>query len=280
MSTTHNPITGFAQVNGTRLYYEIAGEGYPLVLMHGGIMDNTMWDDQFETFAQHYRVIRFDLRGFGQSDLPAGPEPISMRGDLRALLEFLSIDKANVLGISMAGSIAIDFTLDYPDMVNALILVAPGVNGYDSDAAQSEDEKAMFGEIEAAFESNDLEHAVELETRAWVDGPHRMPEQVDPQVRKRAYNMNLQNNRRALGIEWPASQNLMPPAIERLAEIRVPTLLIIGDGDVHEQVTIIDILATKIPGTQKAVMHGVAHVPNMERPAEFNQLVLDFLKMV
>ncbi len=280
MSTTHNPITGFAQVNGTRLYYEVAGEGYPLVFMHGGIMDNTMWDDQFDAFAQYYRVIRFDLRGFGQSDLPIGPEPISMRGDLRALLAFLGIDKANVLGISMAGSIAIDFTLDYPAMVNALILVAPGINGYDFASAQSEDEKAMFQKIEAAFESDDLERAIELETRAWVDGPHRTPEQVDPQVRKRAYNMNLQNNRRAAGIEWPATQKLEPPAIERLAEIRVPTLLIIGDGDVREQVTLIDILATKIPGAQKAVMRGVAHVPNMERPAEFNQLVFDFLKAV
>jgi 3-oxoadipate enol-lactonase len=277
MSTS---TSGFAQVNGTRLYYEMAGEGYPLVLMHGGIMDSTMWDDQFEAFAQRYRVIRYDLRGFGQSDLPFGPEPISMRGDLRALLAFLGIDRANVLGISMAGSIAIDFTLDYPDMVNTLILVAPGVNGYDYDSIESEDEKAMFKEIEAAFESNDLEHAVELETCAWVDGPHRTPEQVDPQVRKRAYNMNLQNNRRSVGIEWPATQKLTPPAIERLAEIRVPTLLIIGDGDVHEQVTLIDVLATKIPGAQKAVMQGVAHVPNMERPAEFNQLVLDFFKTV
>lgn len=274
MPTNH----GFAQVNGTRLYYEIAGDGYPLVLMHGGIMDNTMWDDQFEAFAQHYRVIRFDLRGFGQSDLPSGPEPYSMRGDLRALLAFLGIEKANILGISMAGAIAIDFTLDYPTMVNALILVACGVNGYDYDSAQSEDEKAMFQEIEAAFESDDLERAVELETCAWVDGPLRTPEQVDPQVRRRAYDMNLRNNRRAVGIEWPATQKLEPPAFGRLSEIRVPTLLIIGDGDVHEQTTVIDTLATKIPGVRKAVMHGVAHLPNMERPAEFNQLVLDFLK--
>ena len=280
MSTTHKFTGGFAEVNGTRLYYEIAGEGYPLVLMHGGIMDNTMWDDQFEAFAQHYRVIRYDLRGFGQSDLPTGPEPFSMRGDLRALLAFLGIEKANILGISMAGSIAIDFTLDYPDMVNALILVAPGVNGFDYDSAESEDEKAMFQEIEAAFESKELERAVELETRAWVDGPHRTPEQVDPVVRKRVYDMDLQNNRRTAGIEWPATQKLEPPAIERLAEIRVPTLLIIGDGDVREQITVVDTLATKIPGVQKAVMHDVAHVPNMERPAEFNQLVLDFLKMV
>jgi pimeloyl-ACP methyl ester carboxylesterase len=280
MSATNKSTSGFAEVNGTRLYYEIAGEGYPLVLMHGGIMDNTMWDDQFAEFAQHYRVIRFDLRGFGQSDLPSGPEPYSSRGDLRALLAFLGIDRANVLGISMAGSIAIDFTLDYPNMVNALILVAPGVNGYDHDAVQSQDEKAMFQEIEAAFESDDLEHAVELETRAWVDGPNRTPEQVDPRVRKRAYAMNLRNNRRAVGLEWPATQKLTPPAIERLAEIRVSTLLIIGDGDVHEQITVVDTLATKIPGARKAVMHGVAHVPNMERPAEFNQLVLDFLKAV
>ncbi len=62
MSTTPEPTSGFAEVNGTRLYYEMAGEGYPLVLMHGGIMDNTMWDDQFETFAQYYRVIRFDYQ--------------------------------------------------------------------------------------------------------------------------------------------------------------------------------------------------------------------------
>src|SRR5713226_5498668 len=278
MSTTPEPTSGFAEVNGTRLYYEMAGEGYPLVLMHGGIMDNTMWDDQFETFAQHYHVIRFDLRGYGQSDLPVGPKPYSMRGDLRALLTFLGIDRANILGISMAGSIAIDFTLDSPAMVNALILVAPGVNGYDSDSAQSEEEKAMFQEIEAAFESDDLERAVELETRAWVDGPNRTPEQVDPVVRKRAYNMNLQNNRRAVGIEWPATQKLTPPAFERLSEIRVPTLLIIGDGDVREQVTLVDVLETKITGARKAVIYGVAHLPNMERPAEFNQLVLDFLK--
>lgn len=280
MSTIHNSKSGFAEVNGTRLYYEIAGEGYPLVLMHGGIMDSTMWDDQFEAFAQQYRVIRYDLRGFGQSDLPDGSKPFSMRGDLRALLEFLNIERANVLGISMAGSIAIDFTLDYPDMVNALILVASGVNGFDYDAIQPEEEKAMFQEIEAAFEGGDLEHAVELETRAWVDGPNRAPEQVDPLVRKRAYDMNLRNNRRAVGIEWPTTQQLEPPAVERLSEIRVPTLLIIGDGDVREQIAVFDALATKIPGAQKAVMHGVAHLPNMERPAEFNQIVLDFLKTV
>lgn len=273
MSTT----SGFAEVNGTRLYYEVAGEGYPLVLMHGGIMDSAMWDDQFETFAQHYRVIRYDLRGFGQSNLP-GAETFSMRGDLRALLEFLGVEKANVLAISMAGSIAIDFTLDYPDMVNALILVAPGVNGFDYDAVQREDVKAMFQEIEAAFERGEIERAVELEIRAWVDGPGRAPEQVDPVVRKRVYDMDLRNSLRTEEIEWPATQKLEPPAIERLSEIRVPTLLIVGDGDVREQIIVVDTLATQIPGAQKAVMHGVAHVPNMERPAEFNQLVLDFLK--
>jgi 3-oxoadipate enol-lactonase len=278
MSTTHKPTSGFAEVNGTRLYYEVTGEGYPLVLMHGGIMNNTMWDDQFEAFAQHYRVIRYDLRGFGQSDLPAGPEPYTMRGDVRALLTFLSIEKANVLAISMAGSIAIDFTLDYPAMVNALILVAPGVNGYDS--SESEDEEAMFKEIEAAYESGDLERAVELETRAWVDGPDRTPEQVDPVVRKRVYDMNLQTSRRVAGKELPDSQKLDPPAFGRLAEIHVPTLLIIGDADVREMVTTVDMLETNIAGARKAVMRGVAHVPNMERPAEFNQLVLDFLKMV
>ncbi len=275
MSATYKSQSGFAEVNGTRLYYEVAGEGHPLLLIHGGIMDSRMWDEQFEVFAQQYRVVRFDWRAFGQSDLP-GTKPYSMRGDARALLEFLGIEKTHLLGISMAGSVAIDFTLDYPDMVEKLILVAPGVNGYEP--AESEESEATYKEIEAAFDSGDIERGVELETRLWVDGPERTPDQVDPQVRRRVYEMNLNTCRRIADIELPDTQKLAPPAFGRLSEIRVPTLLIVGDKDVREQVATLDMLETHIAGAQKAVMHGVAHVPNMEHPGEFNQLVLDFLK--
>jgi len=91
---------GFAEVNGTHLYYEVAGEGHPLVLNHGGLVDNHLWDDQFDEFAMHFKVVRYDIRGFGDSGmLKNGMEPYSMERDLFSLLQFLDIQKTYVLGL-------------------------------------------------------------------------------------------------------------------------------------------------------------------------------------
>jgi pimeloyl-ACP methyl ester carboxylesterase len=120
--------TGFVETNGTKLYYEMLGEGHPLVLLHGGYMDRRMWDDQFAVFAQSYQVIRYDIRGFGKSALPQ--VPYADRQDLYNLLTFLGVSKVYLLGLSLGGEIALDFTLEYPDMVDALILVGSPVSGY------------------------------------------------------------------------------------------------------------------------------------------------------
>jgi pimeloyl-ACP methyl ester carboxylesterase len=111
--------TGFAQVSGAPLYYEIAGAGHPLVLIHEGIADSRMYDDQFGAFAQRYRVIRYDVHGFGRSGIPAGP--FSGHEALHDLLHVLGVERTYLLGMSMGGGIAIDFTLTYPTMVDALI---------------------------------------------------------------------------------------------------------------------------------------------------------------
>ena len=267
---------GFAEVNGTKLYYEVTGTGHPLVLLHEGIADSRMYDDQFNTFAQRYRVVRFDIRGFGQSDLPPDDEPFALHEDLYGLLAFLGIKKTYVLGMSMGGAIALDFTLAHPDMVDALILVAPGVSGYDMASFEAE-YKAIGEEIDEAIKRGDYERASELETRIWVDGPERTPQQVDPVVRQRVYEMNLHNFRKMGAVEFPSPQELEPPAIARLSEVTAPTCLIIGDEDVREMLSIIEKLEQDIPGARKVVMHGVAHALNMERPEEFNRIVLDFL---
>src|SRR5512136_2329595 len=124
MGKVMNSVTGF--FNG--LYYEIGGEGHPLVLIHGGLVNSGLWDDQFEVFAGQYRTLRYDVRGFGQSKSPAAY--YSNHGDLRDLLDFLGIERARVLGLSMGGAIAIDFTLTYPDRVAALLPAASGLSGY------------------------------------------------------------------------------------------------------------------------------------------------------
>lgn len=263
--------SGMAEVNGTRLYYEVAGEGHPLVLIHAGIADSRMWDDQLDVFAQRYRVIRYDLRGFGRSEVPPGP--YTLRDDLLGLLRFLGVERTYLVGVSIGGGLAIDFTLEHPEMVDALIPVAAGVGGLPRSAADD----APFDEVEAAIEAGDLARANELEVGLWVVGTRRTADQVDARVRQRALEMNGDSFARLAENEQARPQPLDPPAYGRLGEIHAPTLVIVGDEDLPEVMRAADALAANIAGARKVVMHGAAHLPNMEQPAEFNRLVLDFL---
>jgi pimeloyl-ACP methyl ester carboxylesterase len=257
-------ITGF--FNG--LYYEVAGEGHPLVLIHGGLVNSGLWDDQFEVFAGQYRTVRYDVRGFGKSKSPTAY--FSNHGDLRDLLDFLGIRRAYVLGLSMGGAIAIDFTLAYPDRAAALLPVAAGLGGYHATS-----NTALRDELNAAYERGDKERAVELSLQVWTDGPYRAPGQVEPAVRDRLRAMTVHTFDLPDVEQW--LRRLEPPAIDRLVEIHVPTLFIVGDQDVEDILKIGDLIVAEVLGAQRAVIPGTAHHLNMEQPAEFNRIVLDFL---
>jgi pimeloyl-ACP methyl ester carboxylesterase len=274
MDKQPTPTTGYVDVDGARLYYERAGAGHPLILLHAGIANLHFWDDQWEPLAGAYDVVRYDIRGFGKSIAPPGPS--NMRDDLAALMRALGIDHAYLMGASIGGGIVVDFALEYPAMVDALIPVVPGLSG---GPPPTEEEMRQFQEIEAAMtaarEAGDLDRVDEIFTHLWVDGPGRTPEQVNPAVRARVRQM-LRDNRDAENAEEKPAR-LDPPARGRLSEIHVPTLVIAGDADLSEVLVSADILAEDIPGARKVVMHGVAHAPNMEQPDAFNRIVLDFL---
>jgi pimeloyl-ACP methyl ester carboxylesterase len=262
------------EVNGARLYYETRGEGHPLLLSHAGIADRRMWDDQIEVFAQRYRVVRYDHRGFGRSELP--PAPYAFHEDLYGVLRALGIERAYLIGVSIGGAAVIDFTLAHPEMVDALITVGAGVSGLE--VPNTAEEMALFERVEQAIEAGDLDGANAQEVHIWVDGPRRSPEQVDPRVRERVSEMNRPTfDRTPEQQEKAKHQSLDPPAAGRLSEIHVPTLVIVGDQDVSDVQLTADRLAAEIPGARKVVMQGTAHVPNMEQPEEFNRIVLDFL---
>lgn len=264
---------GFAEINGARLFYEIAGSGHPLTLVHAGITDSRMWDDQFAIFAEHYRVLRYDVRGFGQSDMPPGP--YTMRDDLRALLAHFGIARTHLIGVSMAGSIAIDTAIDFPDLVATLIPVAAGIGGRTPSAFL----RAQFDAMEEPAGRGDLDALNELELRLWIDGPGRTPDRVDPAVREKVRVMNRALLAREEANEQGTAVNpLDPPAFDRLAEIAAPTLVIVGEYDVPDILENAERLATTIPGARKVVLPDVAHIPPMEAPAAFNRLVLDFLR--
>jgi 2-hydroxy-6-oxonona-2,4-dienedioate hydrolase len=263
--------TGTTEVNNARIYYEIVGEGDPLVLVHAGIADSRMWEGQLASFAAGYRVIRYDMRGFGRTAMVDGP--FSHHEDLRALLDSLDIERAHLVGCSMGGGAVLDFALEYPDRVGNLVLAGSAVGGFRPDI----DPPKEWDEIVAADEAGDLERISELEVQIWVDGPERSPEDVDPSVRDLVREMNLialRNEASELGEEWEPE----PPAADRLPDVRAPTLLIVGDEDQPRVFAAADLLEKELPNVRKVIMHGTAHLPNMERPQEFNRLVLDFLE--
>jgi pimeloyl-ACP methyl ester carboxylesterase len=265
--TADTPRSGTLAVNGARLAYELAGAGAPLVLLHAGIADSRMWGAQFDQFAQRRRTLRYDARGYGRSEMPAGP--FARHQDLAELLRQLGVARAAVVGASMGGATALDFALEHPEMVEALVLVASGLSGYQFSEAFRRYEQ----EEEAALERGDLDTVVEINLRMWVDGPTRPPEAVHHELRSAVARMIRDASTSTEGV--PRRPSL--PAVERLGEIRAPTLVLIGDLDVPDMLAIADLLVAGIPSARKATIEGAAHLPSMERPEEFTRLVLDFL---
>jgi pimeloyl-ACP methyl ester carboxylesterase len=263
---------GFADINGAKINYEFEGAGSALVMIHAGIADLRMWDDQFLAFAQHHKVIRYDMRGYGKT-APVDGE-FSGHEDLYALLKYLNVEKACVMGCSKGGGVAMNFTLEHPEMVSGLIMVCSGPPGFELDAPPP----PIWDELGAAWKAGDLEKVASMETHIWVDGLTRTPDQVDARVRDKVTEMNmiaLNNEKLELGKEV----ELDPPAAKRLGEIHIPTLLIVGQYDTPYILAAGDFMAANIAGAQK-IMMPTAHVPSMERPHELNQHVREFLNQL
>lgn len=261
------------EINRAQIYVEEAGEGLPVVLVHNGIGDLRTWDDQFPVFARSYRTIRYDMRGWGRSICPSGA--FSHSQDLATLLQTLDASPACVVGSSFGGRVALDLALESPECVSALVLAGTALGGY----RMSEDLDAFELQIEAAMEAGDIPAAAEVDLRVWVDGPQRSPEQVDAGVRARARAL-AEHVYEVIPRQSHDAVPLPPdvPAIALLPNIRVPTLVIVGELDQPDMHAIADLLAGKVPNARKVGMPGTAHLPHMERSEEFNRIVLDFLR--
>lgn len=271
MNRSSNLHTGYVEVNQARFYYEIAGAGKPLVLLHAGITDRRMWDEQFQIFAQHAKTIRYDVRGYGQSSLGEGDYTRSQ--DLAALLQALNIEQAILLGCSQGGTTAIDFALEQPAMTTALILVSASPSGQKFTGEMPPRLQALM----AAYQQHDLTQSAELATQIWFDGPQRQPEQMSPVLRTQVRAM-IRDVLSAGAMDMTGDKFAHRPAVDHLTEIAVPTLVIVGDHDDPSVLKAGETLASTIPGVEKAVIPNTAHLLNMEKPAVFNQLVLDFLQ--
>ena len=264
--------SGFTQVEGGKLYYEVNGSGPPLVLIHAGFLDSRMWDEQFQLFAQKFRVIRYDVRGYGKSDQPLSI--FSDYKDLRSLLDHLNVKSTRIVGVSNGGRIALDFAVEHPEMVNSLVLVGTGVKG--REVSSPEEEKAwdeFDGQMkpqEEAVKENRLAEAAEMDVNAWASTQ-------TPSSLKRILEIAMDNSHTQKENPGKLQASPQPFAYTRLSEIRVPTLVMIGDRDVRGMRYISDDVHSKIKGSKKLVIPEADHIVNMPKPDEFNGAVLEFL---
>ena len=258
--------TGIAEVNGTRLYYEVQGQGHPLVFIHGGLLSSTEWNEQFTPFAERYRAIRYDVRGFGKS----APRtlPYSNTEDLYHLLRFLKVEKTYLVGGSMGGAIAIDFTLEHPEMVGALVLVGPALGGWQYSPA--------FGQRGYQILLATVAEGAEKGADLWLGVPYIIPAPESPAARQQFRKLFIEDFHGFLA-PWYLARPLNPPALQRLSELHVPTLIIVGELEDSENLAVADTLATKIGSAQKIIVPKAGHLVDMEKPAEFNRTVFDFL---
>lgn len=261
--------TGFAEVNDTKLYYEIAGSGDPIVFIHGWSFDTRCWDDQFAAFARDYRVLRYDLRGFGKSALPDTGQSYSHKDDLIALLDFLGLERVHVLGHSFGGRIAIDFALNYPERTITLLLpdAAMDVTGLEL----SEELADWIGNTWQTGRQSGIEQAKEI----WIKGSPLAPAMQNPNAAKKVKQMiddysgwHWKNNDPYVGI------TPYPP--ERLSKIKAPTLIIVGGLNPQFYFRAAEIQKEHIPNSEMVVLPGVGHALNIENPEEFNEIVLGF----
>ena len=271
--STPQTKSGFINIDGGHIYYETAGKGTPFVMIHAGVADSRQWSNEFAFFAQGYQVVRYDMRGYGKSE-PVDGE-FSHMSDLVSILNALELQEPLVImGCSMGGGLAMDFALAHPSRMKALIMVGSGPSGLELDVPTP----AKFAEAEKAYDAGDLDLVAELETQIWFDGTDRTPQQINQAMRKLAYEMNrkvLDYEARGLGKRLP---NTEIPAFDRLTDLHIPVLIIVGAHDTPYILAAADYMIEKLPSARKATIENAAHLPNMDQPDEFQIIVTNFLE--
>lgn len=268
MSNTSSP-TQFLPYNHANLAYDVTGSGPAVLLLHAGLGDRTMWDAQVPALAREFTVIRVDARGFGETRKP--PVAYSPVADALALLDHLGVQQAHIVGVSMGSQTAIDLAVAAPERVASLVAVAARTG-----TPVSPELRANWDHVNELYEAGDIAGANEYELRMWIDGPRRTPEMIDSAFREHVRAMNgalfLRDDDEGEEIA------LEPPAAERLGEITAPTLIMYGDQDIADVQATGPKLAQAIPGARLVVLPDASHLPQMEHPERFNDLVREFLR--
>lgn len=253
--------------HGGWLRYVVAGEGDPVVFIHGFGLDLGMWDPQWLAFARRHRVIRYDMRGYGDSSLPDGP--YSHVDDLLALLGFLGANPAHLVGLSLGGRVALRIAAQHPEAVRSLTLADPAMDGH----IWSADWLRRWRAMSDAAKGGDLVQAKKL----WREHILFEPANKEPGVAAALRIMIERYSGWHLGHPDPGSAPAVPVA-QALAGIATPTLVVVGELDLPDFQSIARRLREELPAVESRTLAGAGHMSNMEAPRAFNELVLQHLE--
>lgn len=257
------------EVNGTRLYCEVTGadDAPAVVFLHGFSLDTRTWNGQVDAFSERYRVVRYDLRGFGRSAVPEEGVTYQHQEDLRALLDTLAIDRTAVIGQSFGGAVALDFALQHPQRVSALVTVGAVMPGFNTPelAALSREiwNTGRTGGVDAA-------RALLVDCALFDVANERPASRTAVREIVAGYS----------GWDWTNTDPAAwaePKCEENLGLIAAPTLVVLGEREFSDMRHVADALEAGVPGARKVVLPGLGHLPNMEDAEAFNEVVLDFL---
>jgi pimeloyl-ACP methyl ester carboxylesterase len=263
-----NLSSGSVAVDGGSLYYETLGKGAPVILIHGGFGDRRMWDAQMEPLSQAFRVIRYDHRGFGKSSAP--DKPYSPVADLVALMEHLEIKRANLVGNSMGGTLALDFALLQPNLTGAVVVVASTAGGY----PVPEEDIRKVNEVLGVAKDKGTSAAVPL----WLQHPMVGVASRHPTAGTLLRTMVEDNQKMFLAEHWP-QEPMTPPAYERLTGLNANVLFVVGDQDVGSVRNGAEASAARIKKAKVVTIKDADHLPQMEHPEAVNKLLVEYISL-
>jgi 3-oxoadipate enol-lactonase len=254
--------TGYVNVDGGKLFYEIAGKGENIVLLHDGMVNCYIWDEQFPVLARNYRVIRYDRRGYGKS--PDPQTKYSHIDDLNQVFLQLKVDKAIVFGMSSGGGLAINFALTYPEKVNGLVLVGAVVSGFGY--------TSHMDTRGGNFNRSEYSDPVKLRKYFVLDDPYEI------------YSGNIKAKEKVMALlPYFGRDNTVPMkppvkvAVKFLSEIKVPTLILVGEYDIPDVHAHAGVINAGIENSKREIIPNSGHLIPVEQPGLFNESVLNFL---
>ncbi|GID91442.1 alpha/beta fold hydrolase [Amorphoplanes digitatis] len=253
--------------------HTVGTNGLPIVLIHAGVADRRMWDPQWDVLGSEHDVVRLDLRGFGEST--AAPQgSLSHVDDVLSTLSHLGVGRCHLVGSSLGAGVAFEVTLTAPQLVQSLLLCPPGGSLL---AELTDDLKAFFDAEKSALAVGDIDAAVEANIASWVVGPRRDASQVDPGFQDVVRRMQRRAFEATASWADVDEVELNPPALDRLDEIKAPTLVLVGGHDLATTRDSADRVCAGLTQVRRVDWPDVAHLPSLEQPDRFLALLLDWV---